>query len=145
MHSKREVNRVVVHCTATLPSCTVATLMNGFKKRGWSAPGYHYVITHDGNCHQLLPRDGIANGAKGYNAHSVHVAYMGGILPGGKPHDTRTLLQRKALRQIIKHLVNTYPDAEVVGHNELNPGKACPCFNVKNEYGKETLFHSSHT
>ncbi|MBO5698874.1 MAG: N-acetylmuramoyl-L-alanine amidase [Bacteroidaceae bacterium] len=130
---KREINKLVVHCTATLPNCTVATLLNGFKRRGWKAPGYHYLITPEGDTVQIWPLNKIANGAQGYNTRSIHVAYIGGILQDGTPHDTRTLAQHQALKQIIKYLLGLYPSAVVVGHNELNPAKACPCFKVKEE------------
>ena len=44
------------------------------------------------------------------------------------------LLERQALRRLIGLLRRRYPQATVVGHRDLNPGKACPCYNAKAEY-----------
>ena len=47
-----------------------------------------------------------------------------------KPADTRTEAQRQALRRLLKELKERYPRALIVGHHDLNPLKACPCFDA---------------
>ena len=49
------------------------------------------------------------------------------------PKDTRTPEQKESLLLIIKALKKLHPDATIHGHNEF-AAKACPCFNVKEEY-----------
>ena len=38
------------------------------------------------------------------------------------------------MRQLINELRERYPKAIVVGHHNLNPLKACPCFDAVKEY-----------
>ena len=48
--------------------------------------------------------------------------------------DTRTRDQKAAMRSLIEQLKEEYPLATIHGHNEF-ANKACPCFNVKKEWG----------
>ena len=51
-----------------------------------------------------------------------------------KLKDTRTPQQKAALKVLIEQLKEEYPEATVHGHNEF-AAKACPCFDVKEEFG----------
>ena len=64
MPSVRKIKRIVVHCTDTLPTASVAHIMQIFKSRGWRNPGYHYLVGADGTRTPLLSESQIANGAK---------------------------------------------------------------------------------
>jgi len=68
--------------------------------------------------------------ATGYNRYSIGICYEGGLNERGLPADTRTPEQKDTLQKLLKRLEEDYPDALVVGHRELNPNKACPCFEV---------------
>lgn len=134
----RKIEKIVVHCTAGSQRATVRDLMAEFNRKRWRNPGYHYVVTANGRTYQLLDDAGIANGAKGHNARSVHVAYTGGVdttKEGLPPVDNRTEAQKTALRAILILLRQRYPAAEILGHRDL-PGvqKACPSFDAKAEY-----------
>ena len=51
----RKITRIFVHCTVSYQeTTTIKSLLNEFKAKGWSAPGYHWVIDTQGNVHQLL-------------------------------------------------------------------------------------------
>ena len=145
--SARSIDRIVVHCTATRPHATTEAIMNGFWARSWTAPGYHYLISADGAEVALWPEAKVANGARGFNRHSVHVAYVGGIGADGRPADTRTPAQRRALRALLQRLRERYPQAGIMGHYDLSPDqnqngvvdpweriKECPCFDAQTEY-----------
>ena len=41
--------------------------------------------------------------------------------------DNRTAEQMVVLDEVLKLLHEVYPEARIVGHCELNHGKACPC------------------
>lgn len=131
----RDIQYIVVHCTATPEHTTVKSIQNHWKNAlGWKNPGYHYLISADGFVHKLLPDWQIANGVAGYNSISVHVSYVGGV-ENGRNVDTRTAAQRASMKQIITELKRRYPKAVIQGHRDF-PGvkKDCPCFNAKTEY-----------
>ena len=134
----RDVKWIVVHCTATEAGREVSkddliAWHCSPRGNGWSNPGYHYLVHLDGSVSSLLSTHLVANGARGYNAHSVHVAYVGG-LSKGKPHDTRTSAQKGAILLLLWMLKKQFPAAEIVGHRDL-PGvtKACPCYDVQRD------------
>ena len=73
---------------------------------------------------------------KNHNQHSIGVCYEGGLNARGDPADTRTEAQKRTMLSLLKELKGRYPRAIIVGHNTLNPLKACPCFNVFKEFGE---------
>ena len=144
---KRSIARIVVHCTATAQTVTTTQLLDGFRRRGWTAPGYHLLVFPAGSLRCIWPLDRVANGARGYNATSVHVAWVGGVDASGRPTDNRTPAQRAALRELVRRLARRFPGADIVGHRDLSPDlngngivnpwervKECPCFDVRSEY-----------
>lgn len=150
MTNKRTIKYIAVHCTATAPHTTVEQLRSIFKARGFRNPGYHYVITPDGVRHELLGEEFISNGVKGYNTHSINIAYMGGIMLVGKEVkgvDNRTEAQKEEMRRLLTELKARYPEAVIQGHRDFSPDlngngkvdpweciKECPCFDAKIEY-----------
>ena len=44
----RKITRIFVHCTAGSQKQTVEDLKAEFKRKGWKAPGYHYVVDAQG-------------------------------------------------------------------------------------------------
>lgn len=102
--------------------------------------GYTDLVHLDGSIERLVDNNEdaevdpweITNGAAGFNAVSRHVVYAGGVSKyDGKPLDTRTLEQKKALADYVRNFHNRFPQIRIVGHNELNPKKACPSFDVQ--------------
>lgn len=144
----RKIERIFVHCTASSQKATVQSILAEFRKKKWRVPGYHWLIDKDGKITQLVDENIVANGVKGYNSTSVHVAYIGGI---DKQHpngiDTRTKDQKAALEILLTQLHQRYPNAEILGHRDISPDtnhngkvdsweriKGCPCFDAKIEY-----------
>lgn len=139
----RKVKYIAVHCTAGSQKATVNDLLAEFKRKGWKAPGYHYVITADGKIHQLLDTEKVSNGVKGFNSVTVNIAYTGGM----DGVDNRTDEQKKSLVALLKLLRKRYPDAVIQGHRDFSPDlngngkieksewiKMCPSFDAKTEY-----------
>lgn len=139
----RKVKYIAVHCTAGSQKATVNDLLAEFKRKGWKAPGYHYVITADGKIHQLLDTEKVSNGVKGFNSVTVNIAYTGGM----DGVDNRTDEQKKSLVALLKLLRKCYPDAVIQGHRDFSPDlngngkieksewiKMCPSFDAKTEY-----------
>ena len=97
--------------------------------------GYHYVIPTDGTIEAGRPEELVGAHCKHHNSHSIGICYIGGLDDGGTtPKDTRTEAQKATLRKLIEQLHQRYPKALIVGHHDLNPQKACPCFHVTAEY-----------
>lgn len=145
----RTISRIFVHCTASYQhNTTIDSLLAEFKAKGWRKPGYHYVIFPQGQIRQLLDESMVANGVKDYNAHSIHIAWVGGI---DKKHpqgiDNRTPDQKVALFDLVTKMKLKYRNAIIMGHRDISPDlnhngvvdpweriKACPCFDAMVEY-----------
>ena len=103
---------------------------------GWKGCGYHYVIPTDGTVEVGRPEAVIGSHCRNHNRHSIGVCYIGGLAADGKtPMDTRTPAQKLALKRLLAELHRRYPKALILGHRDLDPSKACPCFNASKEYG----------
>lgn len=142
----RAIDRIVIHCSATREgqAHTAADIDRWHKAQGWSKIGYHYVIRLDGTVEPGRPESEIGSHAKGFNANSIGIVYIGGVAANGQtPKDTRTDAQRKAMADLLKRLMTKYPGAKVMGHRDLSPDKnkdgkitpnewmkACPSFDV---------------
>lgn len=137
---------LVIHCTATPEGREVsadeirrwhtAPISQG--GRGWKQVGYTDMVHLDGRVERLVNNNEdanvdpweVTNGAVGYNSISRHIVYVGGCDKAGKPKDTRTEAQREALKRYVEDFHARFPQIHIVGHHELNPGKACPSFDV---------------
>lgn len=133
--SKRTITRLVVHSTATREGkdYSVDWIRKVHKSKGYADIGYHYVVYRDGSLHLGRNIDVKGAHARGYNAYSLGIVYIGGVDANGKAKDTRTEAQKATLVALLKQLRKYYPKAEIVGHRNLNK-TACPSFDAKNEY-----------
>ena len=132
----RTITLIIVHCSANRAGSALrmADIDSYHCSLGWIGCGYHYVIPTDGTIEPGRPEEMVGAHCKNHNRHSIGVCYIGGLSKDGKPADTRTDAQRIALRNLLEQLHRRYPDALIVGHRDLDPQKACPCFDVANEY-----------
>lgn len=101
----------------------------------WSKQGYHYVVGTDGKVCALVPEskssNGIGNGpdqkTTNYsNSNTININFSGGYPKGiidfkGQP------TQFKAYGLLLKALIDKYPNAKVIGHNQVK-NKPCPGF-----------------
>ena len=135
--TKRKINLIVVHCTATEEGkdYTVDWIRKVHKSKGYSDIGYHYVIYRDGSLHVGRNINLVGAHARGFNTGSIGVVYVGGCPKGDLKHnkDTRTPQQKETLLHLLKDLRKMYPHARIVGHKDLN-ATGCPSFDAKNEY-----------
>jgi len=142
----REINRIIVHCSATPPSMDIGAdeIRDWHTKprpggRGWRDIGYHFVIRRDGTREpgRDLDKDGdifeeVGAHARGHNTDSIGICLVGGIDGAGKSEANFTFMQYITLSTIISEIRNFHGDIEVLGHRDLEGvNKDCPCFNVK--------------
>ena len=141
----REINLVVVHCSATRADrdFTENDLEVCHRHRGFNGAGYHFYIRKNGDIKNTRPLEKPGAHALGYNAHSIGICYEGGLDVRYRPADTRTEWQKHSLRVLIRTLLMDYPGCRVCGHRDLSPDrngdgrispeewvKECPCFEV---------------
>lgn len=51
-------------------------------------------------------------------------------------YDIHTADQKEAQSRLLVQMRRLYLQARVVGHHDLIPGKACPCFDAQAEYNR---------
>lgn len=138
----RKITMIVVHCSAVRPEQTSsAAQIDGWHKERkdrnghpWKGIGYHYVVRRDGSIELGRPIEEQGAHCVGHNKYSIGICYEGGLNSAGKEEDTRTPEQKRALREKLEELHRLFPKALIVGHQDLNPGKKCPCFDAVKEY-----------
>lgn len=129
-----KIQYLVVHCSATKPSMDVGVkeIRQWHLQRGFFDIGYHYVIRRDGTLEKGRPDTQPGAHVQGYNGKSLGVCMVGGVTQRSVDvaENNFTDDQWKTLKQLLSHLRATYPKAQIVGHRDLNKGKACPSFDV---------------
>lgn len=134
----RVITRIVVHCSATRADqdFTVDDVWRWHtqpkpKGNGWRRGGYHRVIHRDGEVRQMEDDEWVSNGARGFNANSIHICLIGGVDENGRSKDNFTEAQKEALCRELKRYAEEHPGAAVCGHRDLDPGKDCPSIDVQ--------------
>lgn len=142
----RPMKFLVIHCTATPEGREVssAEIRRWHTSpppagRGWKQVGYTDLFHLDGRVERLVRNNEdmtvdafeVTNGASGYNSVARHIVYVGGCDSRMKPKDTRTAAQREALKRYVQDFHSRFPQIRIVGHHDLNAGKACPSFDVQ--------------
>ena len=133
----KEIKKIIIHCSDS--EFGSASVIDGWHKaRGWDGIGYHYVITNgiQESCRKYKGSDdGIIQDGRNVEKQGAHVRGHNsdsiGICLIGKHHFTGKQMVY-ALPALLNFLFNTYKlDSDnIFGHNEFNPEKTCPNFNV---------------
>ena len=124
---------IIVHCAATSPSMDIGAkeIDRWHRQKGWLGIGYHFVIRRDGTVETGRPITQAGAHATNYNNKSVGVCLVGGVKEDKKtPEANFTPAQYVSLIELLKKLRKDYPDAKIIGHNEVAQ-KACPSFDVQ--------------
>lgn len=144
----RQVDRFVVHCSATKPSqpAGAAEIDRWHRARDWLKIGYHFVIRRDGTREKgrELTEQGAHAGPQ-HNWNTVGICLEGGLNETtGKAENNFTQAQFAELEALIKELDLKFGEKDVCGHRDLSPDKdgdgviephewlkQCPCFDVR--------------
>ena len=132
----REINKIIVHCSATRDgeNFEVAEIRKWHLARGFNDIGYHFYIDLYGEIHKGRDISKIGAHCKGHNRNSIGICYCGGVEADGKtPKDTRYDCQKESLTAVLRTLKAMYPNAVIHSHNDF-ANKACPSFNATKEY-----------
>lgn len=124
---------IVIHCAETFADMDIgaAEIDRWHRERGWRSIGYHYVIRRNGNVEEGRPENQPGAHVAGHNTGSLGICLVGGKARGNENPCNFTRQQWAALENLIRILTIEYPNAEVVGHTDLDSSKSCPTFNVK--------------
>ena len=131
------IDLIVVHCSATPPDMDIDANtirdwhVNG---NGWSDIGYHYVIKRNGDIEKGRPDHISGAHVKGHNKGSLGICLVGGVDKDNKPDCNFTQNQFYALEVLLSRLKDDHNNPEIVGHRDLDRGKACPSFEVASKY-----------
>lgn len=133
MSIRKTTDKIVVHCTATKPSMDIdsAWIDKLHRSQGWLSIGYHKVIKRDGSIENGRDLDEVGAHVKNHNSTSIGIAMVGGVDDELKPENNYTDKQFSALGVLLSSLLQEYPDAEIIGHRDLDSNKECPSFDVK--------------
>lgn len=152
----KNIDTIIIHCSATKEGQDIkaADIDRMHKAQGWKQIGYNFVVDLDGTVEygrSLTVNGAHCNSKDGqggtYNSHSIGICYIGGLDASGKPADTRTPEQKVSLAKLIDRLCREYNIVGLLGHRDTSPDlnddgiiepfefiKACPCFDVREEY-----------
>ena len=71
-----------------------------------------------------------------HNEGTIGVCYVGGLDNNKKAKDTRTEAQKLALHRLVDALKTAFPTIKKVSGHYMYDNKACPCFDVRAEFGE---------
>lgn len=135
----------VIHCSATKPDQDVDIWdidswhrARGIYQRG-APSGYHSVGLRRGGIQFGRRRLQVGAHVRGFNYESISHCMVGGLDADGEPAPIYTERQWEDLREVVHGWIGQWPEIQILGHNQINPGKACPSFNVRFWLEKEGL------
>ena len=132
------IELIVVHCSATPPDMDigVAEIDKWHRERGFNGCGYHYVIKRNGDIEKGRPDHVSGAHVKGHNEKSLGICLVGGVDKDNNADCNFTQNQFYALEVLLSRLKDDYNNPKIVGHRDLDNGKACPSFDVKSFLGE---------
>lgn len=134
LNVRKKTDLIVIHCADTYPDMDIGVkeIDRWHRARGFLMVGYHFVIRRDGSVETGRHVDEAGAHVAGANHRSVGICVVGGkSRDNDGPENNFTEAQWNTLSLVVGEMLAKYPTAKVVGHNELNKGKACPTFDVQ--------------
>jgi len=120
-----KIKYLVIHCADTPNDreVTAEEIHSWHLANGWDGIGYNAVIRRSGLVEMGRPEYWAGSHVRGHNGESLGVCLVG--------RDSFTDSQWDSLFELIADWKTKYPDAEVVGHRDLDSHKTCPNFDVR--------------
>lgn len=131
-----KITKVTVHITASNPNATVEDIRRMHKAQGWSDIGYHWLVDSKGKVYPGRPESKTGAHVAGHNSGNIGISYIsrGADNEPNAPYGKfMTPAQASALEIKVADILYRYDLSidDIYGHNDFNPGKACPCFKVR--------------
>lgn len=140
---RTKTDYICIHCAATPPKWDkgIEEITRWHIARGFKTVGYHFFIRRDGTRQTGRPINEIGAHVVGYNHNSVGICMAGGVAADAvTPENNFTEAQWTALYLTLKETHEQFPSAVIVGHRDLDAGKACPSFSVSEYVGDKPEF-----
>ncbi|OPX87006.1 MAG: N-acetylmuramoyl-L-alanine amidase [Pelotomaculum sp. PtaB.Bin104] len=87
---------------------------------GWTGIGYHFYVAKDGTVYRGRPLNSAGAQCQGYNDRSIGIC-----AEGNYQYEIMPEAQKVAIAELLRYVTGLYPQAQVVGHRDLN-ATACP-------------------
>lgn len=131
MVERQKTELIVIHHTASKTDLTVQEIHQMHLKQGenWKGIGYHYYINKKGIIYRGRPEKYSGSHAIDYNSISIGVC-----LSGNFEEEEPNVNQITSLIELLHYLRIKYPNAEILGHRDLN-ATACPGKNLYSKLG----------
>lgn len=125
----RNIDFIIVHCSATANYVSFDTLKKNALEEGYNDIPYHFVIAYNGFMHEGRNLETVGAHCKGFNQHSIGIC-----LVGGKSRFDFSLKQILSLVSLLQSLCKDYnlTKKDIYSHYEINKNKMCPQFSIKN-------------
>lgn len=117
--AKRSRTDYIVLHHADASQCTVYDVHRWHLNQGWAGIGYHYFVDKQGNVYRGRP-DTIGAHCLNYNDRSIGIC-----AEGNYEEEQMPLEQANAIIALLLELGKIYPQAQIVGHRDLN-STSCP-------------------
>lgn len=122
---------IVIHHTASKTDLTVQEIhqLHLNQSENWKGIGYHYYINKKGIIYRGRPEKYSGSHALDYNSVSIGIC-----LSGNFEEEDPNINQITSLIELLHYLRIKYPNAEILGHRDLN-ATACPGKNLYSKLG----------
>ena len=111
---------IILH-HAEASNCTIYDIDSWHKNRGWVCVGYQYFVRKDGSIYRGRPDNAVGAHTTNYNSHSIGICAEGAYMK-----EQMGDIQKNAIVELIKYLMNKYPNIKLIfGHREVS-ATACP-------------------
>lgn len=139
---RRPIEWLIVHCASTKRSMNISKsdVERWHLSRGWNGIGYNFFVKFDGTIERgrNLHNYGAHTVGRSANKKSIGICIEGGMSEDGKPEDTLTPDQWRAIIEIFCSAKKHYPQIKLAAHNQFDK-KPCPCFDIR-EYADKHGF-----
>ena len=133
-YGNKPVMIVLHHAEAS--TCTIEDIHKWHLSNGWTGCGYHYFVRKDGSIYRGRPEGAVGAHCPGVNDKSIGICAEGSYMS-----ETMTAVQKNAIIELCRDIVNRHGIKQIYGHRELyNTG--CPGINYPLDDIKNLRFNS---
>jgi len=138
---RNQTDFIIVTCTDTKPDklLDIVQLDRLHRALGWISVGCHFLIDKFGEIQKGRELEEHGSHTWGYDESSICITLVGGRnLEGLTTDQSYFEEQLESLLLLTSHLKRVYPDARVIGQDQLLKDEEKPYFDVEDYYNGQT-------